>query len=488
MRKTALLLFVLFIATAGAQTSPDFDLYFAGGALRLEFFQTGDSDEEIISPGQICREPVWPGSRVNLIDHFNNGRYGIKVYDIATNALIYSSGFDCMYGEYRTTTPALEGIKRTFRRAVRFPQPKRPVNFVLEKRDQNNLPAPLFLLKIDPADYHINTEPAQTGELYESHISGNPAGKADLLFIAEGYTAAEKQKFEADVDKMRDFLFTISPYREMKEKLNLRGLFIASPESGMDEPRQGSYKNTLLNASFNAFDLDRYMLVDDGHLLRRIAGQAPYDAIVVLVNSTRYGGGGIYNDYAITTVDHAMSRRVFVHEFGHSFGGLGDEYYTSDVAYNDFYPKGIEPLEPNITALLDPEHIKWAELLSPGVSLPTEYGREMLDSLQASRRENGQAMEKALRTAKEKGASEKELEKLRKPYLDKSKKIDSALAAQRKKYEHLADRVGAFEGAGYSARGLYRPMMDCLMISNNRDRFCKVCEAAIARMIDHYAR
>lgn len=488
MRKTILLLFALLIGAAGAQNAPDFDDYFTGGALRLELFQTGDSDEEIISMGQICREPLWPGSRARLIDRFNNGRYEIKVYDIATNLLIYSSGFDCMYGEYRTTTPALDGIKRTFRRAVRIPLPKRPVNFVLEKRDRNNLPAPFFILRIDPADYHINTEAVKTGEIHEAHISGDPAVCADLLFIAEGYTASDKQKFNTDVDRMRDFLFTIAPYSEMKEKLNLRGLFIASPESGMDEPRQGSYKGTLFNASFNAFDLDRYMLVDDGHLLRSIASQAPYDALIILVNSTRYGGGGIYNDYAITTVDHAMSKRVFVHEFGHSFAGLGDEYYTSEVAYNDFYPKGIEPLEPNITALLDPDHIKWAELLTPGVSLPTEYGRRALDSLMSCRRENGMAMEKALQSARSKGASEKELERIKKPYLEKVKKIDAAFTAQRKKNEHLADAVGAFEGAGYSAEGLYRPMIDCLMISNNRDRFCRVCEAAIARMIDHYAR
>ena len=488
MRKTISLIVLLLAAGLGAQNQPDFNTYFNDGALRLELCQTGDADEEIISLELISREPCWPGSIKNLTDAFNNGRYEIKVYDIATNTLIYSSGFDCMFGEYRTTTPAIEGIKRTFRRAVRFPLPRRAVNFVLEKRDRNNLPAPFFIQKIDPTDYHINTEAVRTGEIYESHISGESAQKADLLFIAEGYTSSDKNKFQADVDKMRDFLFTVAPYSEMKDKINLRGLFIASAENGMDEPRQGAYKNTLLNASFNAFDLDRYMLIEDGHLLRKLASQAPYDALIVLVNSTRYGGGGIYNDYAVTTVDHALSKRVFIHEFGHSFAGLADEYYTSDVAYNDFYPNGIEPLEPNITALLDPENIKWKNLLTPGIALPTEYGKKEMEELFSSRRENHQAMEKALAEAKKRGWSENRLEKIKKSYTDIGKTIDDRIAAQRKKYAHLEDKVGAFEGAGYASTGLYRPMMDCLMISNTRDRFCRVCETAIARMITCYAQ
>ncbi|HNW60712.1 MAG TPA: M64 family metallopeptidase [bacterium] len=488
MRKLILFLLTLKIAAAVAQTAPDFDTFFDAGALRLELFQTGDASEEIISAGAILREPLWPASQNSLIDPFNNGRYTIKLFDIASNTLIYSSGMDCMFGEYRTTNPAIEGVKRTFRRAVRIPLPKHPANFVLEKRDKNNLSAPFFMLRIDPADYHINTESAPAGEIYASHLSGDPALKADLLFIAEGYTAADQAKFHGDVDKMRDFLFSVAPYSGLREQINIRGLFIASPERGMDEPRQGSWKNTLLNASFNSFDLDRYMLIEDGHLLRRIASQAPYDAIIVLVNSSRYGGGGIYNDYCCTTVDHALSKRVFIHEFGHAFAGLADEYYTSDVAYNEFYPKGIEPLEPNITALLDPAHIKWQSMLSPGITLPTEYGKSMRDSLQIALMENGRAMDKAVQAAKKGGAGEKELEKLKKSFLDKGKKLGEQLAAEKQKFAALEDKVGAFEGAGYASRGLYRPMMDCLMISNARDHFCRVCEAAITRMVEFYAR
>lgn len=486
MKKACLLLLVLLSLPLLAQNQPSFDAHFTGEALRVDLYQTGDASEEFISVARLACEPAWPGSRTRLIDLFNNGRYELKVYEVATNTLIFSSGFDCMYGEYRTTDPALAGIKHTFPRSVRFPFPKYPVNMVIEKRDKNNLPAPFFLLKIDPADYHISRESVSGGKIYDAHISGEAALKADLLFVAEGYTAAEEDKFRNDVDRMRDYLFTIHPYQELKDKINLRGLFLASPQSAMDEPRQGAWKNTALNASFNAFDLDRYMLIVDGHLLRRLASQAPYDALIVLVNSTRYGGGGIYNDYCVTSVDNRQSKTVFVHELGHSFAGLGDEYYASDVAYNDFYPKGVEPLEPNITALLNPGQIKWQSLLTPGAAVPTDWDKARLDSLQALRGENGKAMNKAVEAAKAKGAGETQLEKIKKPFEERGKKIGDQIAAISKNNAHLTDVVAAFEGAGYASKGLYRPMLDCKMITNTSERFCRVCEAAIARMISHY--
>ena len=183
-------------------------------------------------------------------------------------------------------------------------------------------------------------------------------------------------------------LFAIEPYKSLKDRFNVRAVFRASADRGMDEPRQRTYKKTVLSASFNAFDLDRYMLIEDDHLMHEIAGQVPYDVLVVLVNSPRYGGGSIALDYCVTTVDHPASPQVFVHELGHSFAYLADEYYQSEVSYNDFYPKGVEPLEPNITALLDPAKVKWKDLLSPGIGVPTEYGKDRIEALQAELRES----------------------------------------------------------------------------------------------------
>jgi hypothetical protein len=465
-----------------------FDDHFIQKAMRIDLYQVGDAREEVITIDQIHQEGIWPQSRSGLIDPFGYGRYAVKVYEVASNQLIFSDGFDAMFGEYKTTTPALNGVKRVFQRSVRIPWPKRPVLFVIERRDRQNILHPLFTQVIDPADYHLIKEsPAASDFVYEPLRNGPPDRKVDLVFIAEGYTAEDQDKFKADVDRYIGLLFAIEPYRSMKDRFNVRGVLRPSPEQGMDEPRQGVFKKTVLGASFNAFDTDRYMLVEEGHRLREIAADVPYDAIVILVNSTRYGGGGIYNDYCVTTVDNARSSQVFVHEFGHSFAGLADEYYASDVAYNDFYPKGVEPLEPNITAMLDPGQVKWKDLLSPGIAIPTDWGKEKIDALQAEQRGSRQALATAIDEAKRNKVPEAEIKLLNEKLQESDKVMAAKLDDARKQYSYLDGKVGVFEGAGYTAKGLYRPMVYCLMISSPKNEFCLVCQRAIARMIEHFS-
>jgi hypothetical protein len=489
MKKTVFfILLALSTAIAFGQTSVAFDEYFIDKAMRVDLYLIGDAREELATLDHVYQEGTWPENPGSLIEPFENGSYAVKIYDITSNRLIYSGGFSCMFSEYKTTAPALNGVKRVFERSVRLPFPKRPVLFVLETRDKSNLLHPLFTEKIDPADYHIIKETTTSGDfIYEALKNGNPKEKVDLVFVAEGYTAEDKDKFKSDVGRFAGYLFEFEPYKSAKEKFNITGILRPSPERAMDEPRQGIFKKTGLNASFNAFDLDRYMLIENNHQLREIAAQVPYDAIVVLVNSKRYGGGGIYNDYCVTTVDNAASKQVFIHEFGHSFAGLADEYYSADVAYNDFYPKGVEPLEPNITALLDPAHVKWQDLLSPGIPIPTEYGKEKIESLQEERRKAREMMRRELETAKQNKAPEKKIKSIEEKYGKKAKEIEQKIQAVRSQYSYLDDKVGVFEGAGYSSKGLYRPMVYCLMISNPKDEFCLVCQQAISRLIDYYS-
>jgi hypothetical protein len=186
-------------------------------------------------------------------------------------------------------------------------------------------------------------------------------------------------------------------------------------------------------------------------------------------------------------VDNPRSKAVFIHEFGHSFAGLADEYYESDVAYNDFYPKGVEPLEPNITALLDPAHLKWADLVSPGVPVPTPYGKAEREALQAEQRKNREARTKAVTDAKAKGAAQADVKEIEAKFEQIEASIAERLADLNKQYAGLVGKVGAFEGAGYASKGLYRPAWYCLMISNPKDEFCPVCQRAIERMVEHYA-
>jgi hypothetical protein len=471
-----------------AQDPIIFDDFFLDKAMRLDLFLTGDAKEEAVTIDRIHQESIWPESKTHLLDPFNNGRYGIKVYDVASNRLVYSRGFDTMLGEYRTTAPALAGIKRVFRRSVRLPFPKRAALIVIEGRDRQNLPREIFRASVDPADYHIVKEsPKPVDEIYEALKNGDPHDTVDLVFLAEGYTSEDAAKFRSDVDKFTGYLFAVEPYKSSKQKFNITGVFRPSAERGMDEPRQGAFKKTALDASFNAFDLDRYMLSEEGHRLREMAAQVPYDAIIILVNSKRYGGGGIYNDYCITTVDNERSLGVFIHEFGHSFAGLADEYYASEVSYNDFYPKGVEPLEPNITALLDPAHVKWQDLLSPGIAVPTDWGKDKREALQAERQKLRHEMRQELDAAKQKGLKEPEVKKIQAKFEKKGKELQAALEAVRKQYADVEDKVGVFEGAGYASHGLYRPMISCVMISSPKNEFCRVCQQAISRMIDYYS-
>jgi len=475
-------------AAVGAETGPAFDAYFTAKAWRVDLYQVGDAKDEILAIHRVVEEPFWPESRTGLVSPFDYGRYRLDVFDVATNARVFSRGFDTMFAEYKTTTPALEGRKRVFERSLRFPAPRRPVLFVVSARDKQHLLHPVFSQKIDPSDDHLIRETAQAGDwVYEASVAGPPETSVDFAFIAEGYTAADRDKFKADVDRYAAVLFGFEPYRGAKAKFSLRGVFRPSPERAMDEPRQKVYKKTTLNASFNAFDLDRYMLIEENHLLHEIAAQVPYDAIIVLVNSSRYGGGSIAFDYCCTTVDHERSPAVFVHELGHSFAGLADEYYASEVSYNDFYPKGVEPLEPNITALLDPDHVKWKSLLSPGVAVPTEHGKDEVESLQAERQANRKAQAEEVASAEARGAERTALEKIREKFTSLDGVLAAKIDAVRKKFAPLEDKVGAFEGAGYSSKGLFRPQMYCLMISSPKNEFCAVCQKAIRDMIDFYS-
>ena len=491
MKTIKLLFLVLFFPILlFSQTNLTFDDYFLDKTMRIDYYHIGDAREEFVTVDQIYQQGIWAGNPEKLIDPFNNGKYEIKVYDVASNRLIYSRGFASYFGEYTTTNPALDGIKRTYHESALIPYPQNSILFVMEKRNQENILQPLFQYRIDPNDYHIiKLDKNPVDKIYEALNNGNPHEKVDLAWIAEGYTAKEFDKFKKDVDRFMKALFEVEPFKKLKKEFNIYGVFRPSVESGVDQPREDIYKNTVVNSSFNALDLDRYLLTEDNKSLRDIAASVPHDGVVIMVNSERYGGGGIYNFYAVSTVDNEWSENVFTHEFGHSFGGLADEYYSSQVAYNDFYPKGVEPTEPNITALLDPANIKWKDLLSPGIEIPTNWGKDEIEALQAELKANREEMQKAIAEMKDNGDLEEAIEQKKQEFKNKAEQIDQKIDEIRAKYAYLKDKVGAFEGAGYSSKGLYRPMMNCLMFST-RERefeFCKVCQKAIERVIRFYS-
>jgi len=488
---TLAILFFISTSTLFSQESevsfPNFDKYFVDVTMRIDYHHIGNAAEEFVTMDQIYKYRIWAGSRKYLIDDLNLERYCAKIYDAASNSLIFSKGFDSYFGEYKTSSEGIEGVKKTFHESVLIPYPKNKIIFTLERRDQKQKLFEFFRKEIDPDDMMIIKDAVKDWQvrIYNSELNGDPHNRVDIAILGEGYNSADKQKFEKDVKYFSDVFFSQEPYKSNADKFNIYGVLKPSEESGIDEPTADLFKNTVMNCTFSSMGSERYILTEDNKAVRDIAAHVPYDAIYIMVNHARYGGGGIYNLYCTFTSDNQFKDYLFLHEFGHSFAGLADEYYTSDVQYNDFYPLGIEPLEPNITALTDPSKIKWKEIISADMKIPTPWNKQPYDSMdykwQAERRElNNKIAELKKRRAPENAIETAEFEYAKKDR-EHSQLVDTFLK-KNKSY----GKVGVFEGAGYVANGMYRPMLDCIMFSKGSKPYCDVCKAHVLKVIERY--
>lgn len=455
-----------------AKPNPVFNRFFENKTLRVDYYHTGTAPKEFVSLDQAYEEGVWAGTQVNLIDTLNLGKYLLKVFDTETNQLIYSRGFSSIYGEWETTEEAKSEIFRTFHESVLLPFPKRPVQVVLAKRDKWMHFKDIFSTVIDPSSRFVNRE--KRGQKFKINVlleNGLPDKKVDFLLLGDGYTKDEVSKFRKDAERWKKVILSTSPFKEHSEYLNIRAIEVISEDSGIDEPRKNIWKNNALGTSYNSLDSPRYVLSLNNRAIRDVASAAPYDFIYILVNGKRYGGGGIYNLYAtgMTGVENPdldwHVDYMVTHEFGHAFGGLGDEYYSSSVTYSDFYLKGMEPWEPNVTALLHPEKLKWQSFVKEEIPLPTIWPKAKYDSLDAVRRS---------------------WDRSKPGYYERWKKIIDQQEEIIKSAEFWG-KVGAFEGAGYSSKGLYRPYMNCRMFSLNLVPYDPVCNAAVERVIAFYS-
>jgi len=486
-------LIILYLLLAMNQLfAIDFETFFENHTMRIDYFHVGDKESDEIVLDMIYKEGEWAGNPNSLFDEFNNGKYYYKIFDVNSNTLIYSKGFNNYFHEYQTTAPAGKGIKRAYHETALIPYPKNKSLFVIEKRDQYNILSPIYQKVIDPADYHIITENKANSNdhVYEANIAGHPHQCVDIVFVGEGCTAKEKRKFNKDVKRYMNELFSIEPFKRNKEKFNVRGILRYSQESGVDEPTKNRYKNTILDATFNSFDSPRYLLTENNKMLHDIAARVPHDAIIILANIDRYGGGGIYNFYSISTANESRwNDFVFIHEFGHSFAGLADEYYSSSVAYDDFYPAGIEPTEPNITRLLNSKQLKWKAMLDKGLEIPTDWGKSQYDSMSIRVGELHRDRNAAVADLKAENKTETEIDKCRENF-----KQDIAATRQRLKdfmsNHPLRGKVGVFEGAGYSTEGIYRPTLNSMMhqFTDQDKKFYPVSEHAIETVIDYYTK
>lgn len=406
---------------------PDYDMFFTGERLRLDFILTGNDREQDAYLDGLHRECAWAGSPRSLIDRFGYGQYFFEAF--AGDTLVYSHGFSTLFEEWRTTE---EARRRDMAQSqtVWMPFPKKPVNVVLYQRIRaTGLFEKMFETVIDPSDRHIVPGPENDFKVRALQESGDPATKVDLVFSGEGYTRLEMPKLRRDARRMMEYLFSMEPYAGRRDDFNVWLVESWSEDSGVDIPQDGDWKSTVMDSGFDTFYEDRYLTVQDHRKIASVYSGAPFDAVFIIANESKYGGGGIYNSYAMGSSDHRLSDPVFIHEFGHSFAGLGDEYYDSSVAYDDeYYPAGIEPWEPNITNMTDFES-KWADMVAESTPVPTPNDPDV-----------------------------------------------------------WYGTVGVFEGAGYMVHGCYRPYYECRMLNNTAPCFCPVCQRAISRMIDFYTR
>jgi IgA Peptidase M64/Peptidase M64 N-terminus len=463
MTRALTLLIVLWSASASAAQT-----------MRVDFYHSGNAKEEHFSLDRVVLEPLpWPGNPSRPLDDTNRGKYFFEVADATSGRVLYSRGFSSIYGEWETTGEA-QKIDRTFEESLRFPAPSTPVRIVVEKRDAKNAFQHAWTLTVDPADKFVlrNMAAPNAGSLIKLHEAGDPATKLDFLILGDGYTAAERGKFERDARRLVTTLFATSPFKERQRDINVWGLAPAAAESGVSRPSQGIYRRSPIGATYDAFDSERYVLTFDNKAFRDVAANAPYEVVEILVNSATYGGGGIYGLYSTVAADSVWAPYIFVHEFGHHIAGLADEYYTSDVAYLPATDR-VEPWEPNVTALLDPSALKWNDLVASGTPIPTPWPKEDFERYTRE-------IQQRRRRIRAENRPESEMDAL----FREEEAHDTAQLNE----GAYARRVGAFEGANYEARGYFRPQSDCIMFTRDNVPFCAVCRRAIEQILDLYSR
>lgn len=450
-----------------------FDRHFTDRTMRVDYFHTSRAGTRVVALDRVVDDGPWAGSRRRLLDDTNLGAYRVELVDLSTGAVLFSRGFASLYGEW-DTTPESRTQWRTFHDSVRAPWPRRPVQVVIKRREADQSFRELWATTVDPESRFVNrSHPRPQGTLRVLSETGPVSERVDLLFVAEGYTAAQTEQAVTDARRLLEALFREEPYASRRGDFNVRLVHVPSGEAGVHRPQAAEPRRTPVSVEYNVFDSERYMLTLDNRAMREVASVAPYDALVLLVNESHYGGGGVFNSHAAVAARNEFADYLFVHEFAHHFAALADEYYTSDVAYETGRSDRPEPWEPNITALKSPAALKWRDLVAEGTPLPTPWDKARFDA----RAKEYQARRRDLRA---RHAAETEMNAL---FREQQEWERAFFAAQ----PH-AGTVGAFEGAGYETAGLYRPEHDCIMFSRNPVGFCRVCRRALSRVIDLHTR
>ena len=476
MRHILALSLSVLLCTANGHAQ-DFDQYFEDNTLRIDYIFAGDAQRQDIYVEQLYKQPRWAGRKSRLAEKPLNGNGQLTVRDHDSHAVLYVCTFSTLFQEWLLQDEA-KHVKKAFQCAWNVPFPKRPVDITVTLTDKHQKVVTETTHTVDPADilirqigdngipfHYVHKGKSAASALSEKEKAEQPrsgqkrdyvatdydpfrdvdiTGNVDLAILADGYTEAQMGKFYADCQRAVDALFAWEPFASLKDRFNVVAVAAPSQDAGPSVPHRGVWKRGTSGCHYDTFYSDRYLMSQQMHRIFDALSGVPFEHIMVLVNSDTYGGGGIYNQVTFSTSNHPTFRQVFVHEFGHSYAGLADEYAYDDMD-EEWYPADTEPWEPNITTLKDFAS-KWQDLMPRKQPIPTP-----LD-----------------------------------PRVPNFKSISKDDAKAMERLNAATQVVGVFEGAGYQSRGCYRPAQECRMKINEVQDFCPVCARAIRRITDFY--
>lgn len=426
MKTKTLAMALCFSAQVGAY-GQNFNDFFTDKSLRLDYIFTGNAQKQDIVLDGLNALPSWAGRRHHLAEIPLQGNGKVTVKDKSTGQIIYRTSFSSLFQEWIGEKEA-QSVTRGFENSFLVPFPKNKVVITAELTNNRHEVSATLTHEVDPQDILIQSRGNNRITPHKYLLkSGNSADCIDVAILAEGYTPTEMDLFYEDAQKACNALFNHEPFKQNKKKFNIVAVASPSKDSGVSIPRNNEWKETAVSSHFDTFYSERYLTTRSVKDIHNWLAGIPYEHIIILANTDTYGGGGIYNSYTLTTAHHSMFEPVVVHEFGHSFGGLADEYaYSAEPS--SLFPYDVEPWEPNITTLVEFDK-KWADMVPKNTPVPTP------------------------------------------PEKDEDK---------------LYTKVGVYEGAGYSLKGIYRPTTECRMKINEAPVFCPVCQRALQRIIDFY--
>lgn len=419
----------LLLLTILPLSAQDFDQYFEDNTLRIDYVFSGNAKTTVIAVDELNETPRWWGKRQRLSELPMEGNGQITVRDHRSHKVIYRNSFSTLFQEWQSYDEA-KTITRSFENVFLVPMPKDTVDITIDLRNNRREVCASLTHQVSPKDILIHHRGYDRVTPYVTlQQAADTAHCIHLAFLAEGYTEAEMPEFVSKAQEAVEALFAHEPFKSCRDRFNIVAVKAASEDSGTSQPHLGIWKHTVLSSQFDTFYSERYLTTLDLKSVHNALAGTPYEHIIILVNSDEYGGGGILNFYNLTSTKHKWYRPVVVHEFGHSFAGLADEYADQSEEIG-MYPTDVEPWEANITTLKD-FHGKWEDMIEKGTPIPTPLSEDA---------------------------------------------------------KTIVTRVGAFEGAGYSMQGVYRAVQDCRMRTNQVPEFCPVCQRALQRVIDFYTR